>query len=153
MMNKSILTHLKFGQLLPPELKDDGNFAGDTYFDCAGLDAVLVLLQAGTVFDADLGSTAEATPPYLEECDTTNGTYTKIASSDLAAVLVGDADNGKIAGWHVDRTKTRKRYLAINQPHSGNGTTGTVAAALAIGLPAIPPVTAAQMGLKELIQV
>lgn len=149
----TLLAHVNVGHLLPPELKDDGSFAGNAYYDMRDKDAVLVLLSAGTVFDADLGSTAETAPPYLEECDTTDGTYAKITDSDLDAVLAGDDDATKIVGWFIDRRKTRKGFLRLNAPHSGNGTTGCVASAIAIGLPQIPPVSATAMGLKEFVQV
>lgn len=149
---KTVLKHLKYGVLVPPQLKDDGDLAGNTYFDTAGMAAVLVLGIVGTT-DTALGSTAEGTAPYLEECDTTNGTYTKITGSDLAAVLAA-TDDSTLVGWFVDRASTRKRYLEINAPHAGNGTTGCNFAAIAIGIPeGNLPITAAGCGLKELISV
>jgi hypothetical protein len=154
MMNKAILTHLKAKLILPPQLKDNGDLAGNLAFDLAGVDAALILLGIG-VTDVDLGSGAEDVPVYLEECDTdsvTAGDWAKITGSDLAEV-VQDDDDGKLIGWFIDRAKTRKRFVRIHEPHSADGTTGATACAIAIGLPDIPPVTAAQMGLKELIQV
>lgn len=149
---KSILKHVAIGQMLPPQLKDNGAFADNTYFDSAGCAGVLVLLTIGTT-DIAMGSTSASTPPYLEECDTTNGTFTKITGSDLAAVVSATDDN-KTIGWFVDRTKTRKRYLRINAPTAGDGSTGVNAAAIAIGFPENEiPITAAAMGLKELVQV
>ena len=147
---KSLLTHIKVGKLLPPQLKNNGAADGNTYFDCAGIGGVLVLGFVGTT-DAALGSTASSTPPYLEECDTTNGSYTKITSSDLAAVLSATDDN-KFFAWFVDRTKTRKRYLEVNAPTLANGTTGANLMIIALGFPAENlPITATQMGIKELI--
>lgn len=153
-MNRAILTHLKAKLILPPQLKDDGDLAGNLAFDLAGLDAALILLGVG-VTDIDLGSGAEDVPVYLEECDTesaTPGDWVKITGSDIAEV-VQDDDDGKLIGWFIDKTKTRKRYVRIHEPHSGNGTTGANACAIAIGLPDIAPVTAAQMGLKQLVQI
>ncbi|MGH2271387.1 hypothetical protein ACQ9LF_06270 [Anaerohalosphaeraceae bacterium U12dextr] len=149
---KTVLKHLKYGVLVPPQLKDNGNLTGNTYFDTAGMAAVLVLGIVGTT-DIAIGSTNVATPPYLEECDTTNGTYTKIPGSDLSAVISATDDN-KIVGWFVDRAATRKRYLEINSPLAGDGTTGANFAAIAIGIPeGNLPITAAACGLKELISV
>ncbi len=150
---KSILTHIKGGILLPPQLKNNGAAAANTYIDCAGLAGVLVLGCVGTT-DAALGSTASSTPPYLEECNTTDGSYTKIPSSDLAAVISA-TDDTKLFGWFVDRTVgVRKRYLEVNAPTLANGTTGANLVIIAIGFPSAQlPVTATQMGLKELICV
>jgi hypothetical protein len=151
-MLKNMLKHIKAGILVPPQLKNNGAADANTYFDCAGLSGVLVLGFVGTT-DAALGSTAATTPPYLEECDTTNGSYTKVTGSDLAAVLSATDDN-KFFGIFVDRTKSRKRYLEVNAPTLSNGTTGANLAIIAIGFPAdVFPDTAAKMGLKELIQV
>ncbi len=151
-MLKNLLKNIKVGKLVPPQLKNNGAADANTYFDCAGLSGVLVLGMVGTT-DAALGSTAATTPPYLEECDTTNGSYTKITGSDLAAVLSATDDN-KFFGIFVDRTKSRKRYLEVNAPTLANGITGANLAILAIGFPAdVFPKSADEMGLKELIQV
>ena len=109
--------------LLPPQLKDDGDFAGNTYVDTAGFDEKLrVEFHVGTV-DAAIGSTAETTPPLVEECDTTNGTYTAVTDAALAAVIGAGGDN-KIHAIDVDLKKTHKRYMQVQAPHAGNGTTG-----------------------------
>jgi hypothetical protein len=148
----TILMHLVAGIMLKPQLKDDGDFAGNTYLDCQNLDAVLVLAAVGDT-DAAVGSTDEATPPYLEECDTSGGSYTKITGSDQAAVI-GATDDNKIYGWIVDRTKTRKRYLRVNAPHSANGDTGANMTIIGLGFPAHDvPITAAKQGLAALIKV
>jgi len=149
---KSLLKHIKVYLLLPPQLKNNGAAAGNACFDCAGLSGVLVLGNVGTT-DAALGSTASTTPLYLEECDTTDGSYTKITDSDLAAVISATDDN-KFFGWFVDRAKTRKRYIEVNAPTLANGTTGANLVIIALGFPSADlPVTAAQQGLKELISV
>jgi hypothetical protein len=109
--------------LLPPQLKDDGDFAGNTYVDTAGFDEKLrVEFHVGTV-DAAIGSTAETTPPLIEECDTTNGTYTAVTDAALAAVIGAGGDN-TIYAIDVSLKKTHKRYMQVQVPHAGNGTTG-----------------------------
>ena len=151
MDSKSVLKHIKVGQLLPPQLADDGDFAGNTYFDTQGLSGVLVLMNIGTI-DAAIGSTAEGTAVTLEECDTTDGSYTEISSAVLSAAIPATDDN-KLFGIHVDLSKSHKRYLEIKAPHAGNGTTGANMGAVAIGFPAdVMPNSAGEMGLEELIQ-
>lgn len=148
---KTALQHMKFGLLVPPQLKDNGDLAGNTYFDCDGMAAVLVLGMAGTT-DANLGSTDEASPLILEECDTSGGSYDEIAESELDAVIAGDTDDNKLVGWFVDRAKTRKRYLRIKAPHAADGTNGATFAAIAIGIPeGNLPKTASECGLKEFV--
>jgi len=150
-MLKSTLKHIKVGQLLPPEVKDNGDFTGNTYFDTAGLAEVLVLFNVGAG-DIAIGSTAENAAPYLEECDTAGGSYTAITGAALSAVI-GATDDSKIFGIHVDLTKTHKRYLRANAPHSGDGTNGGMLQITVLGFPAeVLPNSAAQMGLSELIQ-
>lgn len=150
-MLKSILKHLKYGLLLPPQLKDDGNFASNTYFDTAGLSEVVFLIVTG-VIDAALGSTDEGTAPKVEECNSTDGTYTDVTSAALADAIAATEDSS-IFAIHVDLTKTHKRYMEVNAPHAGNGTTGVNATIIAIGVPSgnVPTGYAAE-GLAELIQ-
>lgn len=148
---RAILKMLKFGELLPPQLKDDGDFAGNTYFDTQGLWAVLVLIHVGTT-DIGMGSTAEGNAVKLEECDTSGGSYTDITNAALADAIADDEDN-KLFGIYVDLTKTHKRYLRINAPYAGDGTNGVNASAIAIGFPLDEsPRSAAGMGLEELIE-
>lgn len=149
-MLKSILKHLKYGLCLPPQLKDNGDFASNTYFDTAGLSEVLFLIITG-VTDTAIGSTAEGTAPKVEECDTTDGTYSDVTSAALADAIA-DTEDSKIFGIHVDLTKSHKRYMQVDAPHAGDGTTGANAAIIAIGLPDVAPVNTAQTGLTELIQ-
>ncbi|MCJ7778642.1 MAG: hypothetical protein MUP16_10045 [Sedimentisphaerales bacterium] len=109
--------------LLPPQLKDDGDFAGNTYVDTAGFDEKLrVEFHVGTV-DAAIGSTTEATPPLIEECNTTDGSYTAVTDAALAAVFAATGDD-KIRAIDVSLKKTHKRYMRVQAPHAGNGTTG-----------------------------
>ena len=148
---KNMLKHIKFGQLLPPQLKDNGDFADNTYFDTQGLAAAMVLLNVGTL-DIAIGSTAEDAAPFLEECDTVDGTYTAISGAALAAVI-GATDDNKMYGISVDLTKTHKRYLRVNAPHSGDGTAGANLGIIALGFPAdVLPKSASEMGLEEFIE-
>jgi len=145
----------KVGILLPPQLKDDGDFAGNTYIDTAGFEGGLlrVLFLVGTL-DAAIGSTAETAAPKLEECDTTDGTYTDITGAALADAIADDEDDS-IFCIDLDLTKTHKRYIEVDTPHAGNGTTG---ANLCItGQLFSPsgkaPSTATEMGFAEHIKV
>jgi hypothetical protein len=148
---RAILKALKFGTLVPPQLKNNGDLAGNTYFDRLGLSGLLVLFITGTT-DAALGSTAETTPPLLEECNTTDGTYTAITSAALATVIAA-GDDDTLRGIFVDGSKSKKRYVRIQAPHSANGTTGDNFCAIAIGFPSDQfPKNAAGMGLAELIE-
>ena len=80
--------------LLPPQLKDDGDFAGNTYLDTFGFDdKVRFEFHVGTL-DIAIGSTDEATPPVIEQCDTAGGSYEEIDGAELAAVI-GAGDE-----WH-----------------------------------------------------
>jgi len=148
---RSFLKHIKAGIMLPPQLKDNGDFAGNTYFDCQGLGALLVLIIVGTL-DIAVGSTAEDAAPFLEECDTVDGTYTAVTGAALSAVI-GATDDDKLFGISVDLSKTGKRYKRVNAPHSGDGTAGANMAIVALGFPAENiPNSAAEMGLEELIE-
>lgn len=150
---RSFLKHIKAGLMLPPQLKDDGDFANNTYFDCQGIGAVLVLFIVGAL-DIAVGSTDEATPPALEECDTFGGSYTAITGATLSAVI-GASDDNKLYGIFVDRSVgARKRYLKVTTPHAGDGTTGANLTILALGFPADNiPNSSAEMGLEELVSV
>lgn len=140
----------KLAILTPPQLKDDGNLAGNTYIDTAGWSHLRVLFIIGTV-DAALGSTAEGTAPKIEQCDTTGGTYTDVADAALADAIAADEDD-KLFAIDVDLTKSHKRYMQVNAPHAGDGTNGVNAAIIAIlSRPDIGPKNAAEQGLEELI--
>ena len=148
---RAMLKALKFGTLVPPQLKDNGAFAGNTYFDTLGLSGLLVLLITGTI-DAAIGSTSSSSAPKLEECDTTDGSYTAITDAALAAAIANTEDD-KIHGIFVDLTKTHKRYIEINAPTAADGTTGCNFSAIAIGFPSDQmPASASAMGLTELIE-
>jgi len=147
---KNMLKHIKLGQVVPPQIKNSGALAGNTYFDTQGLAGVLFLLDIGTT-DVIVGSTDTDTPPYLEECDTSDGDYTAITEAELASVIAADDDNN-IFGIHVDLTKTHKRYMRWNAPTAGNST-GANVSGLAIGFPAdVLPSSASEMGLEEFVE-
>jgi hypothetical protein len=148
---RAILKTLKIGQLVPPQLKDNGAFAGNTYIDTLGLSALLVLIEMGAT-DIAMGSTAITTPPLLEECDTTGGNYTAITGAALSAVI-GAGDDNKLYGIHLNLAKSHKRYVRIQAPTAGDGTAGVNMSAIALGFPPDQmPKSAAEMGLAELIE-
>jgi len=148
---RAILKAIKVGELVPPQLKNTGAFAGNTYYDTLGLAAMIVLMHTGAV-DAAIGSDDATTAVKLEECDTTDGTYTAITSAALAAVIGATEDN-TFHGIALDLSRSHKRYVQIDDPTAGTGTTGCNFAAIAIGFPSDAlPFNAAGMGLAELIQ-
>jgi len=135
--------------LLPPQLKDDGDFAGNVYIDTAGWGHLRVLIAVGTV-DAAIGSTAEGTAPLVEECNTTDGTYTDVSGAALADAI-GATEDDSLFAIDIDLTKSHKRYMQVQVPHAGNGTTGCNACI--IGQLSKPdgngPANAAGQGLTE----
>jgi len=146
-----MLKAMKFTNALYPELKDNGDFTTNNYVDTQGLSGLAFILQLGAI-DIGFGSTAETTPPLVEECDTAGGTYTAVSGAALAA-CPGASDDGNLYGIFLDLAKTHKRYMRIQAPHSGDGTAGVAASALAIGFPSDQmPHSAAGMGLAELIE-
>jgi len=153
---RAILKWLKFGLVLPPQLADDGDFAGNTYIDTLGLGGILFLFATGTTDVAAgdaIGSTAEGTAPKLEECDTTGGSYTAVADAALADSIQYDEDD-KLFGIFVDLARTHKRYMQVTAPHTAAGAVnGSNLAIIAIGFPSDQmPKSAAGMGLAELIE-
>lgn len=112
----------KVTMMLPPQLIDNDDFANNTYMDIAGAGEAHVELHVGAL-DAAIGSTAETTAPILEECDTTDGTYTEISGAELSAVIAATDDN-KIYRIDVPMKTARKRYIRVKAPHAGDGTTG-----------------------------
>lgn len=139
----------KYVNMMYPQLKDNGDFANNTYADTFGWNHLTVLLQMGAT-DAAVGSDAEDAKPYLEECDTAAGTYTKIDAAEFAAVIADD-DDGKMLAVDINLANgTRKRYIRVMEPHSADGTAGAAMAILGIlSQPQIAPTTAAGRGLKE----
>ena len=148
---RSMLKALKFTALLPTEkFKNNGAFGGNTYVDTLGLSAILFLIDLGTT-DVVVGSGGTSAALFVEECDTTGGSYTAVASAALAAVL-GATGDSKLRGIYVDLSKSHKRYMEINAPTAGNAT-GANLNITAIGFPSDQmPKSAAEMGLTELIE-
>lgn len=137
--------------MTPVQLKDNGDLADNAYLDTNGYREASVLIITGDV-DAALGSTAETTAPYLEECDTTDGTYTSFACQLSAAIASTKSD--KLYRMNVKLDGSRKRYIRVNAPHSGDGTTGVYAAIVGelIG-PLVDPNTDTLRGLDESVSV
>jgi hypothetical protein len=144
------LKALKFGLLTYPALKDNGAFSNNTYFDTLGLSGLLILIEVGAI-DIGFGSTLASTPPLVEECNTTGGSYSAVTGAALSA-CPGASDDGKLYGIFVDLTKSHKRYMQVQAPTAGDGTAGVAAGIIAIGFPSDQmPASAAEMGLAELI--
>jgi hypothetical protein len=116
------IEEMKFKVLTPPQLKDDGDFADNTYIDTAGWNHLRVLFIVGDL-DADVGSTAETAEPFVEECDTSGGTYTAVDDAELSDVIADDDDN-KMFAIDIDLTKSHKRFMQVNAPHAGDGSNG-----------------------------
>lgn len=141
----------KVGILTPPQLKNNGDFDGNTYIDTQGFNHLRVLFIVGTVDEA-IGSTAEGTAPKVEECDTTDGSYTDVSSATLADAISASEDDSLFA-IDVDLVRSHKRYMQVNAPHAGSGTTGCNAAIIGIlSRPEIGPSSPASQGLAEHIK-
>lgn len=142
----------KFVLLTPPQLKDNGALANNTYLDTVGWGRVQFLIATGAI-DIEFGSTNTATALLVEQCDTTGGTYTAVNSAALAAVLDGDDDN-EMHMIEVDLTKSHKRYMRVQAPTAGDGTAGVNACIIGIlSDPIDLPDSATQRGLAEHIIV
>ena len=139
--------------LLPPQLKDDGDFAGNAYVDTKGWGYVEFLILIGAL-DAAFGSTAETAAPKIEECDTSDGTCSDLTSAALADAI-GATEDDSLFQIDVDLVNVaHKRFMRVNAPHAGDGTTGVNAAILAIlSKPEIGPQSATERGLAEHIIV
>ena len=142
--------------LTPPQLKDNGDFAGNTYIDTCQNGTqwghLRILIITGTM-DIALGSTAETTAPLVEECDTTGGSYTAVTSAALADAIAATEDDS-IFAIDIDLRSAHKRYMQVQAPHSGDGTNGVNAAIIGIlSKPQVAPDTAAKRGLAEQIIV
>jgi len=142
----------KVAVMLPSQLKNDGDFADNACIDTARHGHLKVELHVGTL-DAAIGSTAEGTAPKLEECDTSGGSYTDVTDAALADAIAADEDN-KIFAICYDLNKTHKRFVRVNAPHAGAGTTGCNLCIIGrLSKPQVSPQNAAEMGYEELITV
>ena len=114
--NKSVM-------LLPPQLKDDGDFANNTYLDTLGWSYAEFLIAVGAtdvVAGDAIGSTAEGNALKIEECDTVGGSYTDVTDAVLADAIQYD-DDSSFFRIDVALTKSHKRYMRVNAPHSAAG--------------------------------
>jgi len=144
------IQNMKFVNMLYPQLKDDGDLADNNYIDVSGWNHLRILIQIGNL-DIALGSTAEGNAVKVEECDTSGGGYSDVTGAALADAIAEDED-GKLFAIDIDLRKTHKRYMRLNAPHAGDGTSGVNASALGIlSMPNIGPKDAAGQGLTELI--
>ena len=142
----------KMVMMLPPQLKNDGDFAGNTYVDTLGHSFLQVIFITGTT-DAAVGSTDEATAPLLEECDTTGGEYTAITDAALGAVIGAD-DDDTVKVIELNLAKSHKRYVRVQTPHAADGTTGANLAIIGClsNASGNAPITATERGIDELVQ-
>jgi len=143
----------KIGILTPPQIKNNGDFDTNTYIDTQGWNHLRVLFILGVITaGAPIGSTAETTAPLVEECDTPGGGYTAVTGAALADAIA-DTEDGLLFAIDIDLTKTHKRYMRVQAPHSGDGTPGAALAIIGIlSRPEIVPDSAAKMGLTEHIK-
>lgn len=133
-----------------PQTKDNGAYAGQAYVDTAGWGHVRFLFAVGPG-DIASGSTLITTPPLIEECETTGGSYTAVTGAALAAAISA-SDDGNMRAIDIDLTKAHKRYMQVQSMVAGDGTAGGCLCVIAIlSKPEVMPVTAAAMGLAELI--
>lgn len=147
------IQNTKMAILTPPQIENNGDFTTNTYVDTAGWGHLRVLFITGVITaSSPIGSTAEGTAPLVEECDTTGGSYTAVSGAALADAIADDED-GLLFAIDIDLTKTHKRYMQVQAPHSGDGTPGAALAIIAIlSKPeGNGPANAAGQGLTELI--
>lgn len=135
--------------LLRPQVKNNGVFANNVYVDLSEWNHARFLFIVGDT-DVAVGSSDAATPPLVEECDTTGGGYTAITDAALSAVI-GAGDDNKLYAIDVDLTKTHKRYARVQAPAAGNATGANLAILCILSRGAKSPLNAAGMGLAELV--
>ena len=138
--------------VLPPEAKDNADFAAVTPVDCAGYGHVRFEVMTGSLAAA-VGSVNETSPIKIEECDTIDGTYTDRTGAALADAI-GSTEDNKVFAIDINlQNGTHKRYMRPAQPHAGNGTgTASNLAIIAIlSKPSVGPANAAEQGLAELV--
>lgn len=132
---------------LRPQLKNNGAFANNTYWDRSGFKHERIEFIVGDT-DVAVGSTSAATPPKIEECDTSGGSYTDVSGAALAAVI-GATDDNKAFAIDVDLKKTHKRYGRVNAPTAGDGTGANMTIIVTLSMADITPKNAAGQGLAE----
>lgn len=139
--------------LTPPQVVNNGDFASNTYVDTQGFHHLRVLLITGVITaSSPIGSTAEGTAPLVEECDTTGGSYTAVTGAALADAIA-DSEDSLLFAIDIDLTKSHKRYMQVQAPHSGDGTPGAALAIIGIlSRSDVSPGSAAEAGLAEQIE-
>jgi len=135
--------------LVPPETKNNGAFTTNNYVDVSGFSDALFLFAMGTT-DVIVGSTDTSTPPLIEECDTTDGSYTAVTDAELSAVI-GAGDDDKLFGIFVDLRKTHKKYMRVQAPTAGDSTSAAMCILCILSSPAKTPETDAAAGFEERI--
>jgi hypothetical protein len=135
--------------MLPSQLVNNDDFGAQTPINLAGAKEAYVELLVGDT-DVAIGSTDEATPPILEECDTADGSYTEITDAKLAAVIPAATGDNKIYRIDVPMQSARKKYARVKAPHAGNGSTGAnLTIRGCVRNRDLGPKTAAQRGYAE----
>lgn len=109
----------KFVLVLPPISANNANFGGNTYVDTKGWSHVRFLITTGALA-AGIGSTAHTTAPLIEECNTSDGSYTAVTSAELADAI-SDSEDDSMFAIDVDLTKSHKRYMEVQAPDAGAG--------------------------------
>jgi hypothetical protein len=135
--------------VLRPQVKNNGAFSNNTYVDFSEWNHARFLFIVGDT-DVAVGSGDAATPPLIEECDTTGGGYTAITGAALSAVI-GAGDDNKLYAIDVDLMKMHKRYGRVKAPTAGNATGANLAIICILSRGAKSPLNAAGMGLAELV--
>lgn len=135
--------------ILKPQIKNNGAFAGNTYFDTSGWGHARVEFLVGDT-DVIIGSTDTSTAPFVEECDTAGGSYTAVTGAALSAVISATDDNKNFA-IDVNLAKTHKRYMRVNAPTAGDATGGNLCIIATLSEPARAPKDGAGQGFEELV--
>lgn len=147
----NMIETMKTVVMMPMQLKDNGSFANNTYIDTAGWSHLRVEFHVGAI-DIGVGSGGAANALKLEECDTSGGSYNDITDAALADAIADDEDD-KIFAIDLDLRKSHKRYVRVNDPTAGDGSTGAYMYILGrLSNPQVSPANAAGQGLEELIQ-
>lgn len=137
--------------MMPMQLKDNGSFVSNAYIDTAGWSHLRVEFHVGAI-DIGVGSGGASNALKLEECDTTGGSYSDITDAALADAIADDEDD-KIFAIDLDLRKSHKRYVRVNDPQAGDGSTGAYMYIVGrLSNPQVALGTAAQQGLEEWIR-
>ncbi len=136
---------------LPPQFKNNGAFINNTYWDRAGFGHERILFIVGAT-DVAIGSGDDATPPFIEECDESGGSYEPVVDAELSTVI-GAGDDNKNFAIENDLVRTHKRYGQVNAPTAGDSTGANLTIVVELSRPALPIKDAADLGFEELITV